>query len=123
MRTYTLPATESRSAKYSLSDKPRIPSTTENSTSTNSTSATPPETTYSALRGAGNRRTTNRAEMMIAANAAGKATTFQAPIGSVRGALHISFFLVAGLLPFLIFIRKTYRNIALTGDRPSLSNW
>jgi NADH-quinone oxidoreductase subunit H len=53
----------------------------------------------------------------------GEAASVQAPLGSVRGVMHGAFFAVAGLLPLAIFLRKTFQNIRLTGDRIDMSNW
>ena len=53
----------------------------------------------------------------------GEAAKGQAALGSVRGGLHMAFFAVAGALPFVLFILKTFRNIRLTGEQVDLSNW
>ncbi|HEX4633417.1 MAG TPA: complex I subunit 1 family protein, partial [Gemmatimonadales bacterium] len=53
----------------------------------------------------------------------GDSALTQAPLGSVRGVLHGIFFAVAGLLPLVIFLRKTFANIRIAGDRVDLSNW
>jgi NADH-quinone oxidoreductase subunit H len=53
----------------------------------------------------------------------GEAAQAQAPLASVRGALHGIFFAVAGLLPFAIFLRKVFQNIRIAGDRVDFSNW
>ena len=53
----------------------------------------------------------------------GEAAKGQAAVGSVRGALHMGFFAVAGALPAVLFVLKTFRNIRLTGEQVDLSNW
>ena len=53
----------------------------------------------------------------------GEAAKGQAPLSHPRGLLHLAFFAVGGLLPLVIFLRKTFRNIRLTGERVDLSNW
>jgi NADH-quinone oxidoreductase subunit H len=53
----------------------------------------------------------------------GEAAKGQAPLFTVRGLMHGAFFAVFGLLPFVIFLRKTFKNIALTGERVDMSNW
>jgi NADH-quinone oxidoreductase subunit H len=58
-----------------------------------------------------------------AAKATGRAAVLQAPVGSLRGALHMIFFAVAGALPVLAFLWKTRRNITIAGDQVDLSNW
>lgn len=54
----------------------------------------------------------------------GEAAKAQAPLTSARGIIHFAFFAVAGALPLAIFLRKTVKNIQLTGDRVDvLGNW
>ena len=53
----------------------------------------------------------------------GNAAKGQAPLGTPRGALHLAFFAVAGAVPTVLFFRKIFRNIRLTGDRIDLTNW
>lgn len=53
----------------------------------------------------------------------GSAAAEQAPVTSVRGALHLGFFLCAGALPIVLFARKVARNIRLTGECADLGNW
>jgi len=36
---------------------------------------------------------------------------------------HVVFFLVAGVLPFVMFMKQVFRNIRLVGDRVDLTNW
>ncbi|MHB1843861.1 MAG: NADH-quinone oxidoreductase subunit NuoH [Deltaproteobacteria bacterium] len=38
-------------------------------------------------------------------------------------ALHIAFFLASGLIPLILFVRQTFKNLALVGDRVDLTNW
>jgi hypothetical protein len=47
----------------------------------------------------------------------------QAPLFSARGLTHFVWFALGGLLPCVIFLRKTFQNIRLTGDRLDLTNW
>jgi hypothetical protein len=47
----------------------------------------------------------------------------QAPLFSARGLFHFAFFAVAGLLPVVIFLRKSVQNVRIAGDRVDLSNW
>ncbi len=58
-----------------------------------------------------------------AAKTTGRAAVLQAPVGSVRGAMHMAFFAVAGALPLVAFLWKTRRNITIAGDRVDLGNW
>ena len=53
----------------------------------------------------------------------GDAARVQAPLSSPRGLLHLGFFAVAGALPLLLFLSKTFKNIRLTGERVDLTNW
>lgn len=53
----------------------------------------------------------------------GEAAKSQAPLLSARGALHFVLFAVGGLLPAALFLRKTFHNIRLAGDRVDLTNW
>lgn len=46
-----------------------------------------------------------------------------AAAGSVRDWLHIAFFAVAGLAPFVAFMKKTFENIRVVGDRVDLGNF
>jgi NADH-quinone oxidoreductase subunit H len=47
----------------------------------------------------------------------------QAPLFSARGIIHFVFFAVGGLLPLVIFLRKTFQNIRIAGDRVDMTNW
>jgi NADH-quinone oxidoreductase subunit H len=53
----------------------------------------------------------------------GEAAKGHAATTSPRGLLHVGFFAVAGLVPFVLFIAKTFRNIRYTGDKVDLTNW
>lgn len=53
----------------------------------------------------------------------GDAAKVQAPLFSARGLIHFAFFAVGGLLPLVVFLRKTFQNIRLTGERVDLTNW
>ncbi|MFL5318536.1 MAG: NADH-quinone oxidoreductase subunit NuoH [Myxococcaceae bacterium] len=53
----------------------------------------------------------------------GSAAMVQAPLFSVRGAMHFALFALGGLLPIAFFLRKTFRNIRLAGDRVDLTNY
>jgi NADH-quinone oxidoreductase subunit H len=60
---------------------------------------------------------------LVSFNIFGEAAKVQAPLFSTRGIIHFAFFAVGGLLPFVIFMLKTFQNIRLTGERVDLSNW
>ena len=53
----------------------------------------------------------------------GEAAKVQAPLFSTRGIIHFVFFAVGGLLPLVIFLRKVFQNIRITGERVDLTNW
>ncbi|MBI3186059.1 MAG: NADH-quinone oxidoreductase subunit NuoH [Myxococcales bacterium] len=54
----------------------------------------------------------------------GEAARVQAPLFSLRGLIHFAFFAAGGLVPAVLFFRKTFRNISFVGDRVRpLSNW
>lgn len=47
----------------------------------------------------------------------------QAPVTSVRGLMHLGFFLAFGAVPVALFARKVARNLTLANERVDLSNW
>jgi NADH-quinone oxidoreductase subunit H len=42
---------------------------------------------------------------------------------SISFGIHLGLFVVAGVLPAYIFVKQSFRNIRLVGDRVDLSNW
>jgi NADH-quinone oxidoreductase subunit H len=53
----------------------------------------------------------------------GEAAKVQAPLFSGRGLIHFVFFALGGLLPLAAFLRKTFHNIRVAGERVDLGNW